>query len=173
VVDATALARFNQHMAFALRPLAPLLALLALAGCGARRIPDTQIQDTKDTRAVLEVIEKYRQAAERRDAPAVLALVSTSYFDDAGTTDPADDIDYGQLVKVLPADYAKLSAMRLDIAVKKIDVNKGKGRATAEIFYDSHFRVTTPSGEVPKSESDVHRMTLRREGDSWRFVAGL
>ena len=52
------------------------LAALALLACGAKRIPGTEIRDTPETRAVVAAIEAYRQAAEKRDAEAVMALVS-------------------------------------------------------------------------------------------------
>ncbi len=143
---------------------------LALAAC-AKNIPNTEIRDTPDTRAILEVIEKYRAGIERRDAGAVLALVSKAYFDDAGTPDPADDMDYSQLQKALTTDYSKLPAVRMEIGVKKIDVDGDK--AAAYLFYDSHFRVATPRGEVPKQTSDQSRMTFRREAGAWRITSGL
>ncbi len=147
-----------------------LVALFVLAAC-ARNIPDTDIRDTADTRAVLDVIEKYRNATERRDAAAVLALVSTSYFDDAGTPDPGDDLDYVQLQKALIHDYQRLPAVRMELGVKQIEVDGDK--AFAIFFYDSHFRVTTPRGEVPKQTSDQSRMTFRKEGGTWKITSGL
>jgi len=154
-----------------MRRLVLALALLgALAGC-RRTIPDTDILDTADTRAVLAVIEQYRQAAERRDAAAVMALVSKAYFDDAGTPDPADDLDYGQLAKAVAADYGRLPSTRLRLSVKQIEVRGD--RALAYLFYEAHYRITTPRGEVPKQEQDVSRMTFAREGGVWRIISGL
>ncbi len=153
-----------------MRSLAATLAVLALA-CGAHRIPGTTIEDTPDTRAIVATIDAYRQAAERRDAPAVLALVSTKYFDDAGTPDPADDIDYPQLVKRLTADYAKITSLRLDIGVRRVEVKDD--HAAAYVFYDEHFRIQTRTAEVAKSASDTQRMQLVREDGQWKFVSGL
>jgi ketosteroid isomerase-like protein len=153
------------------RPLASLLALLALIACSPKRIPGTDIQDNRDTRAVVAAIDAYRQAAERRDANAVLALVSPKYFDDAGTPDPGDDVDYGQLRTRLTEDYGKITALRLDIGVKKIEVDGD--RAAAYVFYDERYRIRTRSGEVAKQANDIHRMHLVRENGNWRFVSGL
>ncbi len=143
---------------------------LAMAAC-ARNIPNTDIRDTSDTRAIVEVIEKYRNAAERRDSAAVLALVSTSYFDDAGTSDPSDDLDYKQLQKALAQDYQKLPAVRLEFGIKQIQVDGDK--AFAIFFYESHFRVVTPRGEVPKQNSDQSRMAFRKEKEAWKITSGL
>jgi len=153
------------------RPLACLLVILALAACAPKRIPGTDIRDTADTRAVVATIDEYRQAAERRDAKTVLALVSPKYYDNAGTSDPGDDIDQEQLRKRLVEDYARLNAVRLDIAVKKIDVDGD--RATAYVFYDERYRIQTKSGEVAKQASDTHRMQLVRENGAWHFLSGL
>jgi ketosteroid isomerase-like protein len=164
-VDSLLAPRFN----FAMRRSFVALAL-TLAAC-AKNIPNTDIRDTSDTRAILDVIEKYRYAAERRDAAAVVALVSTSYFDDAGTPDPSDDLDYGQLQKALVQDYQRLPAVRLDLGVKQIEVDGDK--AFAIFFYDTHFRVATPRGEVPKQNSDQSRMMFRKEGGAWKITSGL
>ncbi|HZZ84950.1 MAG TPA: nuclear transport factor 2 family protein [Anaeromyxobacteraceae bacterium] len=153
------------------RTLAALLAALALAGCAAKRIPGTEIQDTVETRAIVAVIDAYRKAVEARDARAVMALVSPLYFDDAGTADPADDMDYGQLERALPGDFEKLAGVRLEIGVKQVTVEGDQ--ATAEVFYDGHFRVVTPRGEVAKAEADVQRMRFHHEKSGWRFVSGL
>ncbi|HET7755278.1 MAG TPA: nuclear transport factor 2 family protein [Anaeromyxobacteraceae bacterium] len=142
-----------------------------LAGCGSKRIPGTDIRDTRDTRAIVSVIDQYRIAAERRDADGVLALVSTRYFDDAGTADPADDQDYEQLRKRLPDDYARLTSVKLGMGVKAIDVTGDT--ATADVFFDGHWRLATKSGEVPKQTSDVNRMKFVREDGAWRIVSGL
>ena len=168
-VDANSPEGSNQAMR--LLPLAALLAVLALSGCAARRIPGSDIKDTPDTRAIIAALEAYRHAAERRDAGAVLALVSQKYFDEAGTPDPADDIDYEQLKKRISDDFQKVTALRLDIALKKVDIEGDK--ATAYVFYDEHYRTATKVGEVAKQASDSHRMQFVREGSTWHFVSGL
>ena len=153
-------------------PLLTLAALaVALSACGAKRIPGTDIRDTPETRAVVAAIDAYRQAAERRDPAAVMTLVSPKYYDDAGTPDPGDDVDFDGLRARLTQDYPKVTALRLDIAVRKIDVDGD--RATAYVFYDERYRIQTKGGEVAKQASDQHRMLLVRDGEAWHFVSGL
>ena len=144
---------------------------LTLASCGTKRIPGTEIRDTPDARAIVSVIDQYRSAAQRRDAETVLALVSPRYFDNSGTADPGDDQDYQQLERRLAEDYAKLAAVRLDMGVRAIDV-KGDA-ATADVFFDGHWRIATPTGEVAKQANDVHRMTFLREQGMWKIASGL
>ncbi len=148
-----------------------LAGSLAGAGCAARRIPGTQIPDNSDTRAVVAAIDTYRQAAERRDPAAILALVSDRYFDDAGTPDPSDDLDRQALERKLTADFERLTTMRLDIAVRRIEVDAG--RASAFVFFDAYYRIKTRGGEIAKQASDLHRMKLVKEGGRWKFASGL
>jgi hypothetical protein len=147
------------------------LALLA-AACSPRRIPGTEIRETRDTRAVFDAVEAYRNAMQKRDAPSVLALVAPDYFDTSGTPEPDDDVDLGLLEKRLPEDLAKVDAMRLELTVRRIAVTDD--RAQAEIFFDAWYRVKTPGGSVvPRRDSDVHRMQLRRVEGAWKFTSGL
>jgi hypothetical protein len=149
----------------------PLAAVLALTACAARRIPGTDIEDTEDTRAIIATIEAYRQAAERRDAEGVMAVVSEQYFDRGGTVDPGDDLDHPKLAQRLADDYRKISALRLDIGVKRIDVDGD--RAQVYVFYEQAYRIALRSREIPKQGSDVHRMQLARENGAWRITSGI
>jgi len=147
-----------------------LLAAVALAGC-VRNIPNTDIPDSLENRAVLQIVDEYRKAFDRRDVPGVMGLVSPDYFDDAGTSTKEDDVDYAHLPAVLTDTFARTTQVRLELGVTGIDV-KGD-RATVELFYDVRYRVTTPRREIPKRDSDVQRLILRRDGQSWRIASGL
>ena len=149
---------------------AALLLLAAAAAC-AKKIPGTEIDDTRDNRAVVEVIDAYRKAFEARDAAAALKLISADYFDDAGTAEASDDLDRDQLAKALPETLAHLPAVKLELAVTRVDVEGDK--ASAYMYHDSRYRVATPRGEVAKRDSDLARMTFRREGGFWKVASGL
>jgi hypothetical protein len=150
-----------------------LLALVALVavGCSTRRIPGTEIAATPDTQAVFDVVLAYRQAMEKRDPAAVLALVAPTYFDTAGTNDPGDDLDRAALEASLTKELARAEGVKLDFTVRKIEVNGDL--AEAELFYESYYRVQTPAGAVPRRDSDVHRMKLQKLDGAWKIVAGL
>lgn len=145
--------------------------LLALAACSPRRIPGTEIPENDDSRALVALVEKYQAAAEARDAAAVLALVSESYLDDAGTPDPADDLDYGLLAKALPADLARVSGVRMQLQVRDIKIDGDK----AQVFvrFDTRYRVTTRAGEIAKAQQDVSRLVMVREKGTWKIFSGL
>jgi hypothetical protein len=144
---------------------------LAAASCAPSLIPGTQVQDTKDNRAVYQVVQSYREAMDRRDAAAVLALAAPDYFDTAGTPTPEDDVDRSILEQRLPQDLARVDAVKLELTVRKLEVRGDRGEV--EVFYDGWYRVKTPSGTVPRRDSDVHRMKLRKVEGRWLFTSGL
>jgi hypothetical protein len=153
------------------RTVLSLLGALSALACSPRNLPGTDIRDTLDTRAIYDVVQAYRKAMEARDPKAVLALVADDYFDNGGTPDPSDDLDRARLEQALTADLARAEALRLDLTIRKMIVEGD--RAEAELFYDEYYRVETPTGPVPKRESDVHRMKLKKVAGAWRVTSGL
>jgi len=149
--------------------LLPLLALLA--ACAPSRIPGTDVADSKENRAVYEVIRQYGEALRKRDAAAILLLVSPDYYDGSGTPDAADDVSREILVKHLAQDLSRVESVAVDMGVKRIDVNGNEARA--EVFYDAAYRVITPAGPVAKRPSDVAEMRFRRADGAWKITAGL
>ncbi len=147
------------------------LIALSLAGCSPRLIRGTEIPDNADTRAIVGTLDRYRQAWERRDAAAILALVSAGYFDDAGTADPSDDLDYAGLQKAVPDTLVRLTSARLDLKVTRIAVDGD--RAEAYVRFDARYRVATRAGEVAKVQADVNRVLLVKEQGTWKIRSGL
>jgi ketosteroid isomerase-like protein len=147
-----------------------VLAVVTLA-CTPPRIPNTTIPDTPDTRAVLKVVEEYGVALQQKDAAALLALVAPTYFDDAGTTDPADDLDHAALSAALPGDLARLKGLRVEIVVRSLEV--AGDTAVAEVFSDTWYQVTVKDGTVPRRDTDVHRMRFVRLQGGWKIASGL
>jgi hypothetical protein len=154
-----------------LRLSAVLLAAAAAAACSPRLLPGTDIREDRDTRAIYDQIQAYRDALQRRDAQAILAMVAPDYFDTAGTPEPEDDVNRDILAQRLPADLEKVDAMKLDVTIRKIQVQKD--RAVAEVFYDGWYRVKTPGGIVPRRDSDIQQLRLRKIEQRWYFTGGL
>jgi hypothetical protein len=149
------------------RALGPLLALLAVLGCGPHRIPGTDLEDTGDTRAIIDVMTRYNSALEARDANGILALVDPAFRDNGGTLTPEDDIDIEKLRTVLPQRLAKLKDVAVRIEIKKIEVNGD--RANAVYTWVSQFKL----GSKSMTESDIKRMEFKREADGWKILSGV
>jgi hypothetical protein len=148
-----------------------LAAALAATACAPRYLPGTEIERTTDTQAVYETVLKYRDALERRDVDAVLALVAPSYYDTAGTPDAGDDLDRPRLEASLREDLPRADSLKVDFTLRRIEVNGDD--AQAEIFFDAFYRVKTSTVSVPRRDSDVQRLRLHRFDKQWKFVAGL
>ncbi len=152
-----------------------LAILVALAAaCGLRTLPGTDVPETRDTRAIYDVVQQWVTAMNERNAAGVLAVTAPDYFDDAGTPDPTDDLDRGKLEQVLPEIFSKVEGAKLAVTIRRIDVDKSAGTATAELYYDSYYRVQTPANQpVPRRDSDVYRLKLKKEQGAWKIVAGI
>jgi hypothetical protein len=147
-----------------------VLAALSLSAC-ARNIPNTEIRDTPDNRSVIALVDAYRKAFDTRNADAVMALVSPAYYDDSGTVDPGDDVDYKALPAVLRDTFSRISQVRIEFGITDIIVNGDK--AQADLFYDAKYRVTTPRTEIAKRDTDIQRLLLQRDGPNWKIISGL
>jgi ketosteroid isomerase-like protein len=149
--------------------LLPLLILLV--ACAPSRIPNTEVPDTRENRAVYEVIKQFGEALRKKDAAAILLLVAPDYFDGSGTPDPSDDVTRDILEKGLASDLSRVESVMLDMGVKKIEVNGDEARA--EVFYDAAFRILTPGGPVAKRPSDISQMRFKKLNGAWKITAGL
>ena len=96
-----------------MRVLIPLLLLVVATGCAPRKIPGTDLDDTDDTRAVLDVLQKYRSAVEKKDTDTIVKLADETFRDDGGSANPDDDLDYASLGPKLTARLAKIANVKL------------------------------------------------------------
>jgi len=152
-----------------LRTLLPVALLLS--ACAAHRIPGTEIADSEANRAVYAVVQGYAQALQQRDAATLLSFASPDYFDNAGTADPADDMDFARLEQTLPVDLGKLESLRIEVQVRSLTVEKDA--AVVELWSDAWYRIQTPQGVVPQRDQDLHRMRLARRDGVWKIVAAM
>lgn len=146
----------------------PLVGLLCTAlGCAVHKIPGTEIEENSDSTAILGVITKYNSALDAQDAAGILVLVDTSFYDDAGTLTPEDDLDYASLKTKLPALLAKLQDVRVKITVKTMNIDRDQ--ATVVYNYVATFKI----GGKAQTESDIKRMELKRVNGTWKIVKGI
>jgi hypothetical protein len=150
-----------------LRRVALLLLLLGLTACGHHRIPGTDLEDSSDTRAILDVMTKYNAALSAGDVDGILQLLDPAFKDNAGTLTPEDDLDYAKIKAVLPQRLARLKDVAVRIEVKTVDV---QGESASAVYtWTSQFKL----GNKPMTESDIKRMELRREPEGWKILSGI
>lgn len=152
--------------------IASLLATACcLIACSHARLPGTNISDSTENRAVLDVFSRYRAALEARDPAGILALVAPGYYDAGDAGHSLAPTDYASLQKKLQTDFSKVTGLKLEATVKDIQVKDDQ--AHLDYFQVLRYAVATPSGERWKSESDDARMQFVRVNGEWKIASGL
>jgi hypothetical protein len=149
-----------------------LIATAAFAACAHPQIAGTNIDDTKDNRAIIKVLATYKDGFERRDAEAVLKLVSPKFYETNGTADPSDDYDFNGLTKTLGDQFKQVSFPSLDLDVRRIDV--ATDDATVNVFFASRYQLADAGPNSGfKTSSDVSQIHLHRESGDWKITSGI
>ena len=99
-----------------------IILTLMIASCGPKYIENTKIPDTPQTRQILNLMEKYRQAIEHRDIDTLKAMASRRYYENGGTTATSqDDYGYNTLLKrVLSYLKDNVKAVQYQLKIKNI-----------------------------------------------------
>lgn len=152
------------------------LMLATAAACSTKHIPHTTVEDTEENRSILRVVERYRDALQTRDVDAILSLTSSKYYDNSGTPDPSDDVNYEGLKEFLQKHFDKLETLQVDFMVHKIAPDEdNENKVYVEYRYVSRYQLKLPSGEQQwHVDPDVlDRLTLIKEGGDWKILSGL
>lgn len=157
-----------------MRTLLPFAILaLALSACAPKKIPGTDLDDTSDTRAVIDVLQKYRAAVEAKNTTAIVQLADPSFRDDGGSSSPDDDLDYATLADKLNARLGKVADLKLDVTVRRIEFDTENTVARVTYSYQLTFRMPEYSTRA-QSENDLKQMLLKRVGDQeWKITSGI
>lgn len=146
---------------------------LALSACAPKKIPGTDIDDTTETQAVLEVVRKYRSAVEARNTEGIYQLVDSSFRDDGGSALPDDDLDYKSLKEKLVSRMSKVTDMKLEVTVRRIEFDTDEKMARVTYSYQVSFKMPEYSSRT-QSENDIKQMLLKRVGDNeWKIASGI
>lgn len=153
-----------------------LIGLVALSGC-MRKIPGTEIDDTADSRAILDVMTAYRAAVEQRNPQAIIDLADPNFRDDGGSANPDDDLDYTTLYTSLATRFQRIEDVRLDMNVRRMEFDEGTAAARVTYPYTLSFKMPTLSGRT-QTDTDIKQMLLKRTEETggkarWRIVSGI
>lgn len=158
--------------------LLPLVLLSACAG-DLRTIRGTNIESTQDNEQIIDVLERYRQRLQQRDAAGVLALVSPNYHEDSGTPAAEDDYGYEKLKGLIADRMARLRAIRYGLEYRKIHVkqlDKTRRLAEVEVYIDASFQLASGregGNDRYKRVTEYNKLELENDGRRWLIVHGL
>jgi len=151
------------------------VAVLTLAACAHQKIAGTEIEDNTDTRAILDVMSKYRIAVEAKDVSGITALLDPSFKDDGGTSGADDDLDYNSVPTRLSERFAKIDNVKLDLDIRKVKVENDI--ASAVYHYNTNFTILSlaavSSPKAQKTDSDIKQMSFKRVAGEWKITSGI
>ena len=158
-------------------PKALLLALLCSACSQVSTIPGTKIPDTKLNREVIDRVEEYRVAMEKRDAAKLLSMAHPTYSEDSGTPTGSDDYGYPGLKRVLDRIMTSSHAIRYAIQFRRVVADET--RATVDLRFDISYQIATDMGDKWERRQNDKRLELVYDGDPkkrdgrWMFLSGF
>lgn len=147
-------------------------AALALFACATQNIPNTRVEDTEQNREVVDFVEQYRKAVEKRDHIKLLHLASKDYFDDMGTPKGDDDIDYDSLAVALKRMHDEVLDARYQISYRGVTYTEND-RVLVDLLYTGWFKVETTDGTQWRRRLQPHRLVLGRESGDYRILSGM
>jgi hypothetical protein len=147
--------------------------LLSAAGCATTTIPNTDVEDTRENRSVIDFCERYRRAVEERDVEALVAMASPRYFETGGNAKTTDDIDYGGLREYLRARFKQTKAIRYEIRYHRVAETEAK-QIHVDFTYTASFQIPTPTGDVWHRAVRDNRLVLIRDGgEGFKILGGM
>jgi hypothetical protein len=149
-----------------------LCALSLLAACAPKRIPGTTIDDTSDTRAILQTMERYRAALEALDSKAIVSLVSPKFHDDGGTETPDDDLTYATLQPYLQSLFQKLKDPKVELKVRRVLFSDDGKVAAASYYWKASWRMPGLTNRSDQ-DSELKQMVFQRVDGEWKIVSGI
>jgi len=150
------------------------LASLSFAACApsVTYIQGTKIPQSDENAQLIKVVERYRQALERKDSAALLLMASKSYYEDGGTQTGSDDYGYEGLRDVLASRF--LLAKNIRYSMRYVRIRRKGPRAFVEVFVDASFSLLDASGEIRREDiKDQNLLVLIQENERWKFVSGM
>jgi hypothetical protein len=149
------------------------LSLLALTACARNVIPNTEVEDTPETRDVVDFVEKYRKAVVARDVDKLITMASADYYDDMGTPSGEDDVDQEALGERLRSTFGtELLAVHYDIRYR--DVTFLPTKVLVDYTYIGRFRINSPDGPRWERRLADNRMVLGKLGNgTYTIMSGM
>lgn len=173
-------------LAYLLTLPAMALAITLVSGaCGSvsPTIPGTKIPDTSLNRGIIQAVEDYRVAVERKDTAALLLMASKKYWEDSGTPTGGDDYGYEGLSSVLKSRFNKAKDIRYSLRYMNLyrrckpdaDPATNEGcRAYVDVLIDASFTVKDARGADKRPDKrDQNQLVLEWADDKWKFLSGM
>ena len=149
-----------------------LTATLLVSACSPRYVKGTQVKYSAEKQKVADTVEHYRKAVIQRDTRALRELTSDNYYENGSTTvDASDDYDRNGFETVLTELKEDVKAVKYDIDITEITVQKNI--ADVDFEFRGQYLFVVAGQERWKTHADKNRLRLRKENGEWRILSGM
>ena len=158
---------------------------LSMTACASKPHPivGTKIPDNEINRGIIQAVEEYRVAMEKRDAAGLLLMASKKYWEDGGTPTGGDDYGYEGLREVLKTRLSKVSDVRYSMRYMAVarrcksgtdtDTNEDC-RAYVDVLLDASYTVKDARGVDKRPDKrDQNQLVMEWENGKWLFISGM
>ena len=103
------------------------------------------------------------------------SFADQKYYEDGGSTDTSDDLDYAGLKDYLEGKFREVKSIRYEVRYR--DVSRGRNEEVfVDYTYSASYKIPTPKGDVWRRRVSDNRLELKPDGeplqDPRRNVAG-
>jgi len=161
------------------------LVLFSLS-CTTNYIKGTDIEDNEDSRAIFNIFAHYVKGMRDQKPDIFIPFLSKNYYDNNGTDDPSDDVDYDKAVEILNSEqFRALRNMDVVYFIKDLRLDRNAGNAKLLYYFEVRFKRKSkleseaedyfvPSdGMTNHRISDTNQMVFVREEEGWKIMSGL
>lgn len=145
--------------------------LVFVLGCGPKLIPNTEIPDTEENRAIVAFCERYRHAVEDLNVGLLLSLASERYFDNSGTAAGEDDLDRDGLEQVLKDRFKAVDEIRYEMRYR--DIYEKDSLVMVEYTYTTSFQYHVGEDKRWENKTADNRLELERVDGGFLIVSGM
>lgn len=144
--------------------IACLIAISLASACKPKLLPSSNVPATRENTSIMEFLEQYKAAVEKRSVEAVMELVAKDYRDNMGSDDPALHTNYLTLKERLEKNLPRIQDIRLGLFVQHI-AKLSDGLYEVVFYFNEQDLMDLPAGEKWLSIKEVSRMVLRKRHD--------
>lgn len=134
---------------------------------------EAEINRSDENFEVLKTVQKYRDAIAARDIATLKSMISSSYYENASTTDDLSD-DYGnERIEEILNDYLFQSVKDIRYVIQVKQITQENMEYYVDYQYIWSFRYEVAGQSYWESKNDTNRITIIREDDQWKIKNGL
>ena len=164
-----------------------VLTLMFTVSCNKKYIKNTEIEETPDSKRILYIFAHYVKGFKDKDPTVFKDFISKDYYDNNGTDDAKDDVDYDKLMAILNSEqFNSLDKLEIVYILKDLKIEAATKTAKLLFFYEVRFKrkskldkenesaFVKSDGTTNHKLNDNNQMWFRKEADGeWRIISGL